>query len=273
MKTTHFVLGNKGQVGAAIEFVLNACEDHEVTGFDLAGPKTCPTKGSIDVMHVTIPYGDEFLNIVGKWRVVLKENGLIIVHSTVPVGTCDYLDAVHSPIRGIHPDLVGGITTFVKFFGGARAIEAAGYFAACGCQAFPFACARSVEAMKLWSTTQYGLSIATEKAIHAYCAELGLSFDVVYTLANITYNLGYSILGKTGVQRPVLEHVPGPVGGHCVEPNFRLLNVQHPFVVFAHHILTEDAPEITLFYTESFDDDLGVDFEADFDPENTNGED
>lgn len=222
---THLIVG-MGEVGKALHTVLSEAglkvDGRDVDEGELKhGPR-------YDVLHVCLPCGDAAL-FARKCLVYgtryLQEGGLIIVHSTVPVGTTDILGdlAVHSPVRGVHPDLAGGIRTFVKYFGGARAREAAMIFAQIGIEGRMVASSRDTEALKLWDTTQYGWNIVLQKSIHAYCKQHGLDFDLVYADANKTYNEGYATLGMGHVARPILKHVEGKIGGHCVVPNAQLL--------------------------------------------------
>lgn len=218
----HLVIGSKGEVGAALMEVL--AEKHIVEGVDI-GPEFKPS-GLYEVMHVALPWSDKFIDIVHRYaQTYLAPGGLIINHSTVPLGTTEKLrpDAVHSPIRGVHPHLKDGIKTFVKFFGGTRAPNAAQFFYQVGIECFSSASARDTEAAKLWCTTAYGLQILIEKAIHKYCVDNGLDFKTVYYDWVITYNVGYQRLGMPYVARPRLDHVPGPIGGHCVIPNAKII--------------------------------------------------
>ena len=97
-----------------------------------------------------------------------------------------------------------------------------------------------------WIPEAYGVAIATEKLIHAFCEENDLDYEVVYKLANITYNLGFSTLDRSDVIRPVLTHMPGPCGGHCVVPNFTLLNIPHCLLMGAFDVLVADNDEEVL---------------------------
>lgn len=212
-----------GEVGTAIQAVLK-CE-----GYDFK-KTTSEGYGDVDVLHICFPYSDDFIenvknyqNIFGRKEDVYKVP-LVVVHSTVPVGTCGERGWIHSPVRGVHPRLEQGIRTFVKFFGGARAREASELFIAAGIKVYCAELAAETEAMKLWDTTIYGWNILIEKAIQAYCSKHGLDFSTVYSLANITYNRGYAELGLPQYQKYVLKDFPGPVGGHCVLPNLGLLD-------------------------------------------------
>lgn len=177
---------------------------------------------SVDVLHICFPPSKEFNEYVKQYIEQYKPK-VTIVHSSTPVGTCDELGVVHSPVRGVHPSLEDGIRTFVKYFGGKDARIAANFFGNIGVKTKCFKEARTTEAAKLWSTTQYGWNIVLEKEIHAWCVENGLDFDDVYTEFNQSYNKGYTELGMEHVIRPVLKHVEGEIGGHCIIPNARLL--------------------------------------------------
>jgi hypothetical protein len=214
----HLVIGHLGQIGSAVHRYL--AEHHEVSGLDTQSQDT-PTS-YFDALHVCIPYSLSFTVTVSELQSkYLTENGLTIIHSTVPVGTTDTLNSVHSPMRGIHPNLYQGLLTFTKYFGGPRADEAAQYFSTLTTQTISNA--KTTEAAKLWDTTAYGLMIVLEKEIHTYCEQHNLDFNIVYTQFTETYNQGYTALGMPHVARPVLKHVTGPIGGHCVIPNLELL--------------------------------------------------
>lgn len=213
----HLVIG-MGQVGSALFEVLR--ERYDVTGID---KDQFPCE-EFDVIHICIPYVHGFVTDVTNYMLqYLAPGGLVIIHSSVAVGTSDRLGAVHSPIRGVHPNLAEGIRTFTKFFGGARAEEAAGIFRDLYITCITTPDARNTEALKLWDTTYYGWNIVFEKAVHEYCDKHRLDFNVVYTRANRTYNNGYVRLGMPEVLRPVLDHREGPIGGHCVIPNANIL--------------------------------------------------
>ena len=121
----HLIIG-LGQIGSALKTVLSQNPEFTVGGFDLNMEQ--PSK-RYDMIHVCIPYNSAFIENVKNYQTLfLNPNAITVVHSTVAVGTCRQINAVHSPVRGIHPNLVGGIKTFVKYFGGERATEAANTF-------------------------------------------------------------------------------------------------------------------------------------------------
>lgn len=202
------VIGN-GEIGKGISEVLGC------PAFDVEGPDK-----EYDVIHICYPFSDDFEALTEDYEVRCNAE-LVVVHSTVPVGTCDKNEWVHSPVRGRHPHLAESIRKFTKFFGGKHAKTAAELFP---CPAVVTDKAKNTEAMKLWDTTIYGLNILIEKEIHKYCEENGVDFDIVYTQANQTYNEGYELLGEPQFKKYILKHMEGEIGGHCVLPNFELLN-------------------------------------------------
>lgn len=210
-----------GEVGKAIFEVLSS--KYLTCGYDPLHAPTYP-EGKFDMIHICFPFSPTFADTVNMYRdQSLEEGGLVVVHATVPIGTCDSIGAVHSPVRGKHPNLTEGVRKFYKFFGGQRSLDAAQVFIDLKIKAIATPDARNTEAMKLWDTTIYGLNIVIMKHIHAYCVEKGLDFNVVYSLANRSYNEGYSALRSPEYTKYVLEYTPGKIGGHCVIPNARLL--------------------------------------------------
>jgi hypothetical protein len=210
----HLTIGG-GQIGTAISSILSS---------DIHDPyKGVYGTGHYDMLHICIPYDQWFKEAV-KGYIEEFRPSLTVIHSTVPVGTSEELGTIASPCRGVHPKLEEGIRTFVKFFGGPNSILAGDVFYSLGIDTVCIEDSRSVEAMKLWDTTIYGLNIMLEKEIYRYCQDHGLDFDVVYKWANTTYNDGYEKLGRPEYKKYILEHKEGPLGGHCVIPNLDMLD-------------------------------------------------
>ena len=210
----HQVIG-LGEVGGAIYELFK----DEALGY-------ARKKGRIDsckFLHICFPYSEDFETQVKEY-VEKCSPQITIIHSTVPLGTTSKLEAVHSPIRGVHPNLLKGIKTFVKYFGGEKSEEASKPFQEKGilCDCFPDS--ETTEAIKLWDTTQYGLMILLQKEIKKWCDDKGLDYRAVYRAANASYNTGYMVLGRSEVIRPFLKHMPGPIGGHCIIPNAKMIN-------------------------------------------------
>ncbi len=227
----HLVFGY-GEVGKAVYEVLHddrknpnvRIEDlNEVYYEDMKG-STTPKDFKADVLHVCIPYILMFDALIEKVRKeYLVENGLVIIHSTVAIGTSKRLNAVHSPIRGVHPNIANGIRTFVKFFGGERADEAAMHFTVLNIHTVSVANSADTEAGKILDTTQLGWFVILNKMIYHWCKKHNVDFNVAYRMFNETYNDGYIKLNRPEVVRPHLNYTDGQIGGHCVMPNLRFI--------------------------------------------------
>lgn len=209
-----------GEVGSAIRNILD-CEGYDPMKGDFALGADNVT--GYEVLHICFPWSDDFVSIVKKYQERWKPD-MVIVHSSVPVGTCDPERWVHSPVRGVHPNLEEGIRTFVKYFGGERAAEAGVIFNVLGIPCIATERARNTEALKLLDTTQYGMMIKLQKEIHAWCVENNVDYLLAYEEANQTYNEGYMKLGRPEVVRPYLKNQKGKIGGHCVIPNAHLID-------------------------------------------------
>lgn len=207
-----------GQIGTAIQAILQ-CDGHDPLRGIVA-------TGQYDVLHICYPCydKDEFVKMVETHKAEFGAS-LVIIHSTVAVGVTRMIgDAVHSPIRGVHPHLEEGIRTFSKFFGGLRAEEASKIFKEKGISVFCTPKPETTELMKLVDTTTYGVNILIEKEIYRLCQENGVDFDIAYTLANKEYNKGYLKLNMPQYQKYILEHRDGKIGGHCIMPNVELFD-------------------------------------------------
>lgn len=236
------ILGN-GEIGSAL---------HRV--YELAGVAGVVTRdpflginnslSDCDLVNVCIPFGgyDEFLNVLQNLE--LRSGCFVIIQSTTEVGCTDRLQndlpslvCVHSPVRGVHPDLTKGLLTFDKYVGISDRFfhdDSAKSFVARHTQSLnmkPVVCrAKESELAKVVSTTLYGLNIAAITDVSQLCKDHAVDFEKVFTQWQTTYNAGYTALGKSNVCRPVLTPVPENeegrrvIGGHCVIPNCAILN-------------------------------------------------
>ncbi|MFB6212838.1 MAG: hypothetical protein ABEI53_03440 [Candidatus Magasanikbacteria bacterium] len=217
-KDTHLVIG-KGEVGTSLFNVLK--EHYDVQSRDENdGPE-----GQFDVLHICYPPIDNFVEITKKY-IDQYSPEVVIIHSTVRPGTTEKVDdiAVHSPIRGLHPNLEDGIKTFVKYFAGPKSKRAAQYFEDIGIETESWENPETTEVLKILSTTYFAWNVVFEKEVKKICDKRDLDFEKVYKKANKDYNEGYKELGHDKFVRPVLDHVEGPIGGHCLVPNCELLD-------------------------------------------------
>lgn len=216
-----------GEIGKAISKVCKEAGD-EVLARDVDRDEF---DGKIDVIHVCIPFqGTDFVNTVNS-AVEDHDVDLVIIHSTVPVGTTKMVkNAVHSPCRGVHPNLYEGIKTFIKYVGSDNeelTKKTKKVLTHYGLKHQVFEGSRTTELNKLLDTTYYGICIEAHRYFKSICDHYDVDFDSVVEF-NKTYNEGYLKLGKENVVRPALYAPEGEIGGHCVIPNAKLLQEQFP---------------------------------------------
>ena len=210
-----------GEVGRALVQVLTSA--HEV--FMIDKDRGIDARGmarNVDVMHVCFPYSDGFVDAVDVYDQEYQPKHLII-HSTVPVGTSVRCSASHSPVIGLHPNLVQSLRTFTKFIGGPDSGPAAEHLRRAGMRVYVFDKAETCELMKLMSTLYYATCIEFTKDVKRMCGDAGVPFEA-WTLWTDNYNAGYQALGRAEYTRPNLTHIPGTIGGHCLLPNADLLD-------------------------------------------------
>lgn len=198
----------------------------------------------VDVLNVCIPWSRNFLGIVEKEIKSIKPK-LVIIHSTIAPGITKKLSdkfsgmVVHSPIRGLHPNLYEGIKTFVKYVGAddkKSGLLAKKHLESLGIKTRVYYPSVTTELGKLFDTTYYGVCIAWHGDMKKICDKFGVDFTKAVTDFNETYNYGYLKLNMKNVVRPVLYPPKNDtIGGHCI---------------------IENAKVIKDFYKESF----GVDF-------------
>lgn len=183
---------------------------------------------NLEVMHVCIPYLDDFVDLVVNYIKKYNPN-LVIINSTVRPNTTNEIykinkkNIVHSPVRGKHPGIREGLLLFVKFIGpvNSEAGEAAKeHFESLEIKTEITNSPIETELSKLFSTTYYGLCIAFHQEMERICKKFNVDFEQTVTKFNETYNDGCKKTNPN-VIRPVLY--PGFIGGHCVMPNIKIL--------------------------------------------------
>lgn len=200
-----------------------------------------------DVVNVCIPFFsfEKFVNSIKELK--LKKNCILIIQSTIGIGTCDLIQeeldviVVHSPVRGVHPNLTEGMLTFDKYLGITKKFyddEKLKSFLEDHLKSLNMkpvlCCAKESELAKAVSTTLYGVNIAAINDVFLMCKEHGVDFETVFTKWQKGYNEGYTKLGKANVCRPILTPIPYNdegkqlIMGHCVIPNSVILkNMGH----------------------------------------------
>lgn len=204
----HLIIG-AGEIGQALQRVFKC---------DIRDIEEIPVK-KYDILHIAIPNCVNFVNIVNDYKKLYKAK-YVVVHSTVPVGTCKKGGYIHSPVTGVHPHLAKSLKTFTKFVSNKKITEE---FIKYGIPAVYIKGSNNTEAGKLYALAIYGINVLLEKEIYKYCIDNKLNYDVVYRQFIDMYNGGYSKMGMKHIKMYELEHRKGGIGGHCVVQNSPLL--------------------------------------------------
>ena len=187
----------------------------------------------LDVLNIAIPFNDASSFVLTVSKTILESHAkLTIIHSTTLPGVTDDIrnkvktPVVHSPVRGIHPNLYEGLKTFVKYVGYETEEEkklSKKHFKDLEIKTEMIFGSSNTELAKLYSTTYYGLCIAFHGEMKKHFDSEGLNFNIINKW-NDTYNQGYKKLGKPNVIRPNLTPPDNnKIGGHCVISNTEVL--------------------------------------------------
>jgi UDP-N-acetyl-D-mannosaminuronate dehydrogenase len=219
------VIGYKGEIGSAILKLIENSEKYNIFKKDV---DDIEIKEKIDIMHICIPYFDNFVDIAVDYVGDYKP-GLVIINSTVRPETTQKIHEkancrmVHSPVRGKHPNIRDGLLKAIKFIGpidkesGDMAKE---HFESLGIKCSILRSPIETELGKLFSTTYYALCIAYHQEMERVCKKFDSDFEQTVTRFNESYNAVCREINPK-VVRPILS--PGFIGGHCLMPNIALL--------------------------------------------------
>ena len=209
-----------GETGRPLFEILS--EYYAVDGIDLKDRKN-PIPLNYDIINICIPYNDKFVSIVQDYQDLFNQP-LTIIHSTVPIGTTSKIkNAVHSPILGRHDRMKEDLKTFKKWIGGEKVEEARNYLQRAGFYCECVSTSEETEALKLMCLAKYGMSIAFAQYQKDIADIYKFPYDDVARW-DVNYNVGVD----EWLQRPILQPPNGPIKGHCVIPNTKILNQQHP---------------------------------------------
>lgn len=212
-----------GEVGKAV--FENLKDFHKIDIVSLEEEKLSrPIEDNV-VLLVTIPYSNTFVETVKKYQGLTQAKATIIF-STVAIGTCKLLKAVHSPIEGRHPNLAGSFKVMKRWLGGYDKI-ASQFFWNAGIKTMQVPKPEYTEFLKLRSTSLYGLNIEFARYSKEVSDSLKMPFELTKDYDN-DYNELYDALNFKQFHRYILDSPVGNLGGHCVVPNAKILDKQYP---------------------------------------------
>ncbi len=222
------ILVGYGEVGQAIYEVFK--EFHAISIHDpyCESKRTVKRGKKADLLVITIPYNDKFVNIVKAYQLDFPVKSTL-VFSTTKIGTCNQLNAIHSPVEGKHPDLATSIRKGKRWIGGIDAYVL-NFFTKAN---FKLADLKIVpdpswtEFLKLRSTSLYGVNIEFARYSKDIADNLEMPFNLIQDFDK-NYNELYKKLKMPEYSRYILNAPKGDIGGHCIVPNAEILNKQYP---------------------------------------------
>jgi hypothetical protein len=237
--------GNIGEAIGLMELQVLHPNDIKIIDSNHAVLKKSPKQKIYDVIHICYPCVDPIEYIKETQKYLEEFNApIILIHSTVPPFILEKLfispDSVvlHCPIRGTHPDIIGGIKKYPLIIGSVFPIEVVelerirlSYFTAIWNVEVIFVSNSNESALgKLMNTAWYSMQIAFANQIQRICDDFGLDFKNVYNTwmetdeinSKYEYNSekDRAIAVGTQIPRPIM--VAGELGGHCLMPNIKL---------------------------------------------------
>ena len=217
------ILIGYGEIGQAVKEVFSNFHDIDVVkkeGDEIPGQ-------SYDLMLVAIPYTDKFVEIMEDYKSKVNVNS-IVVFSSVQIGTCSQIGAIHSPIEGLHPHLVESLKNCRRWVGGSDELVNK-FFAESKLSCRQFEKPEITEALKLSSTALYGLNILFANYRKKIADDLDFDFSN-FKAYDKDYNNLYQSLCMPQYQRYLLDPPEGEIGGHCIVPNAKILMKKYPSV-------------------------------------------
>ena len=216
-----------GEVGAGLFSILK--NHYDIQWFE----KTSEPSYSCEIMHICIPWSETFVSTVKRY-VDVQNPTYLVVHSSVPVGTCQQLQTLcaipvfHSPIRGQHPDMTGGILNYVKYLGTDLRDtvvneQVCSYFDKAGIKTELIVGTKSTELAKLLELCRYGTYIAFAKEQESICKHFGLDYSTVVTKYETTRSEGLMRINRPELVQPLLIPFKDFVGGHCTVEDMAIL--------------------------------------------------
>lgn len=199
-----------------------------------------PPAAKMECLNICIPYSEKFVDIVKEYQ-GMYEPKITIIHSTVPIGTTSKIgNVIHSPILGKHDNMENSLRRFAKWVGGKDSFRAAAYLQGAGFHCAVVDTSEETEALKLMCLAKYGMSIAFAQYQKNICDTYGFSYSHV-----LAWDRNYNSNVAENFKRPIILSPEGKIGGHCVIPNTKILNEQHPNFILWEILKYENDKEDT----------------------------
>lgn len=217
-----------GEIGKSVGAVIG---EHEKIDEGMLAP---PVTDEAVTLHICFPYSDKFVTAVQAYMEKYRPEH-VIVYSTTAIGVCEQIGdkVVHSPVEGRHPELEMSIRMMERWLGTSDIKEGqyfTGFFMGRGISCRVVAHPNYTEALKLMSTSKFGINLVFADYQAGVAEEIGMDFQLVKDFDK-EYNKLYRNIGMDWAQRYILDAPNGKIGGHCVVPNAKLLNTQFPSVL------------------------------------------
>lgn len=232
-----------GEIGKGVYSVFSKYYDISVV--ELKFKENMRKDNEYDIMLVTIPYSEKFIDIIKNYQKEYNPEATIIF-STVPIGTTSQIEnAVHCPIEGKHPNLAESINRWPFFMGGWNKL-AYKFFSVCKNPKI-LDKPEHTEFLKLQSTSNYGLMIEFARYLKTICDDIGMEYSHVLSY-NQDYNQLYNSMNSSRFIRSLIVPPEGNIGGHCVVPNAEILDKQYPSIFLKEIYRDKEGEKKCLIY-------------------------
>lgn len=224
------ILVGYGEVGKGLYEVLS--KHHEICIHDPYQGFFAGSYLSASILLVAIPYTKTFEDAVKQYQKIYG-TGTTIIFSSVPIGTCSRLGAIHSPIEGRHNNMAESIRKHIRWIGGASLIVE-NFFRVAGLITYSVPYPEITEFLKMQSTTIYGINIEWARYCKQAADKIGFDYSLLKKYNQDYNNLVTEVHCNPDLVRYNLDTPEGKIGGHCVLPNAKLLQKEkgfgHPFI-------------------------------------------
>lgn len=222
------VLAGYGEVGRGLYAALS--DYHTIQVEDPKLGLSADANGHCDILLVAIPYSKEFECEVKKLALKFLPYA-IVVFSSVPIGTCSRLGAIHSPIEGQHHNMRASIRYHTRYLGGRNELVRS-FFVLADLSIATMDKPEITEFMKLQSLAIFGINIQWTADCKKMADEIGFDFVDLQEYNSDHNDLVVAVHEKKQFVRYNLDPPQGKIGGHCILPGMKLLqeSMDNPFI-------------------------------------------